>query len=243
VQFIEVEAEKIATENLDYPAILAGHIHIFDAAISEHSEKIISMRDPTFHTAEVGKKEFSYVALGHIHKHQDLNYGKTPPVVYCGSIERITFSEEEQTKGFVLVEIDTDKTATYTHIPTAARAFVTINADIRFSEDPMRKIRAEMEKKDVTDAIVRVMIECNAAQQKDVNEKEIRDALATCFKLDTIRYETEEQKIFRNATTIERFDTTEKALEKYILARPDLEPMREKLLAAARDLENDVDEA
>ena len=41
----------------------------------------------------VKDKRLSYVALGHIHKAQDLNEGAQPPVIYPGSIERVDFGE------------------------------------------------------------------------------------------------------------------------------------------------------
>jgi exonuclease SbcD len=48
---------------------------------------------------------FSYVALGHIHKPQDLNEGQQPPVVYPGSIERVDFGEAQDDKFFVIAHI------------------------------------------------------------------------------------------------------------------------------------------
>jgi len=48
---------------------------------------------------------FDYVACGHIHRRQDLytpNGG--PPIVYCGSPDRIAFAEVGETKGCVLIE-------------------------------------------------------------------------------------------------------------------------------------------
>ena len=47
---------------------------------------------------------FDYVALGHVHKHQVLC--KDPYVVYPGSIERVDFSEEQEAKGYILVELE-----------------------------------------------------------------------------------------------------------------------------------------
>jgi exonuclease SbcD len=40
-------------------------------------------------------KSSTYVALGHVHKFQDLNKGQQPPVVYSGSMDRINFGEEK----------------------------------------------------------------------------------------------------------------------------------------------------
>ncbi len=41
----------------------------------------------------VRNPRLDYVALGHIHKPQDLNQDGHPPVIYPGSIERVDFGE------------------------------------------------------------------------------------------------------------------------------------------------------
>jgi DNA repair exonuclease SbcCD nuclease subunit len=43
---------------------------------------------------------------GHIHRHQILQRGDGPPVIYAGSTERTSFAEAAETKGFVLLELD-----------------------------------------------------------------------------------------------------------------------------------------
>jgi exonuclease SbcD len=58
---------------------------------------------------------FDYVAAGHVHRHQTLRRGESrngsgpggmagPPIVYCGSPDRIAFAELGEPKGCVLVE-------------------------------------------------------------------------------------------------------------------------------------------
>ncbi|HSM24614.1 MAG TPA: hypothetical protein VK856_07110, partial [Anaerolineaceae bacterium] len=48
---------------------------------------------------------FDYVALGHIHKAQNLNEGARPPIIYPGSIEKVDFGEVNDDKYFVIAEI------------------------------------------------------------------------------------------------------------------------------------------
>lgn len=48
---------------------------------------------------------FDYVACGHIHRRQDLHTPNGgPPIVYCGSPDRIAFAEVGEPKGCVLIE-------------------------------------------------------------------------------------------------------------------------------------------
>jgi exonuclease SbcD len=51
-----------------------------------------------------------YVALGHIHKAQDLNENSQPPVVYPGSIERVDFGEIKDEKFFVIASVEKGNT-------------------------------------------------------------------------------------------------------------------------------------
>jgi hypothetical protein len=52
-------------------------------------------------------RDFHYVAAGHIHRHQVLEGdGGGPPIVYAGSIDRISMAERDEPKGCVLVEFE-----------------------------------------------------------------------------------------------------------------------------------------
>lgn len=87
------------------PAIFAAHLAAAEATYSGSERSAIIGRDPVFSTQVLAQKEFDYVALGHIHKFQDLNLNNHPPVVYPGSIERINFGEEKDDKGICLVNM------------------------------------------------------------------------------------------------------------------------------------------
>ncbi|PIO48349.1 MAG: hypothetical protein CMR00_05310 [[Chlorobium] sp. 445] len=246
--FIENEAEKIRNKNLPYPAILAAHIHVADAIISEGSERIKS-RDPIFNVAALAKREFSYVALGHIHKHQDLNEGAVehgePPVVYSGSIERITFSEEKDPKGFVIVEFDEHKRATYRHVQTPARPMQTIKINIKEKGDHevMQEILSTLSCCDTKDAIVRINIECKKNQQRLVDLVEIKKALS-CFNLSTIEFNVHQEKSVEDSSrrAIARASTMREAFSRYIDARKDLVPKKDKLLSKFDELEHELNQ-
>lgn len=247
-EFIEDEAKKIRNENLPYPAILAAHIHVADAIISEGSERIKS-RDLMFNVAALAKREFSYVALGHIHKHQDLNEGAVehgePPVVYSGSIERITFSEEKDPKGFVIVEFDEHKRATYRHVQTPARPMQTIKINIKEKGDHevMQEILSTLSCYDTKDAIVRINIECKKNQQRLVDLVEIKKALS-CFNLLPIQFNVHQEKSVEDSSrrAIARASTMREAFSRYIDARKDLVPKKDKLLSKFDELEHELNQ-
>ena len=63
--------------------------------------------------SQLAIQPFDYVALGHLHRHQNLNESGYPAVVYSGSIERIDFGERKEEKGFCLVSIPEKGKANY----------------------------------------------------------------------------------------------------------------------------------
>ena len=99
---IEHFAEEV---DPDVPAVLAAHITAAGATFSGSERSMLIGRDPSMMTSVLANPAFSYVALGHVHKFQDLNPDGYPPVVYSGSIERVDFGEEREDKGFCLVTI------------------------------------------------------------------------------------------------------------------------------------------
>ena len=56
--------------------------------------------------ALVRDPRLDYVALGHIHKAQDLGKGEAHPIVYPGSIERVDWGEAADEKFFVIVSLE-----------------------------------------------------------------------------------------------------------------------------------------
>jgi len=126
---------------------------------------------------------FDYVALGHIHKHQVVPAGV--PVVYSGSLERIDFGEEDDEKGFYVVEIGpaggpTRRAVSYRFQPVVGRRFLTLDINVEPSDvDPMgailNHIAARREK--IRDAIVRVVISLPADGAGRLRDSELRDAL------------------------------------------------------------------
>jgi DNA repair protein SbcD/Mre11 len=93
------------------PAVLAAHLTVEGAEIGGSERTSLIAHEPKFTVGQLAHPSLDYVALGHIHKFQDRNReayerGEGPPVVYSSSIERISFKEHDAQKGFVLVDIE-----------------------------------------------------------------------------------------------------------------------------------------
>ena len=133
---------------------------------------------------------WDYVALGHIHRHQELNRGQQPPIVYCGSLERIDFGEEKEAKGFVTADIQRGHAEWQFH-PVDARPFVTIRADVRDQADPLAVLLDTIAGHDLDDAVVRVIVRARAEQEGLLHDADIRRALDGAHYIASISREIE----------------------------------------------------
>jgi exonuclease SbcD len=180
-----VIAANIAKLDSWLPAILAAHIWVSGARVGSERAMVIGQEQALL-LSNVVQPAFDYVALGHIHKHQVLN--SSPPVVYHGSLERLDFGEEEDDKGFYLVEIDPTKErgerlVSLDFHPITGRRFLTIAVDIGPEDEPTTAVlRAIAEKQDkVKDAIVRLNISLPAELEGQLRDSDIRDALKEAY--------------------------------------------------------------
>ena len=164
------------------PSILAAHVWVSGAKVGSESLMTIGQEHALL-LSNVAHPAFDYIALGHIHKHQVL--GDNPPVVYPGSLERLDFSEEEDEKGFYVVEIEPGletgkRKVSFDFHPVRGRRFVTINIDVEPEDtDPTSTVlRAIGEQEDrVSDAVVRLNISLPAEIEGQLRDNDIREAV------------------------------------------------------------------
>jgi exonuclease SbcD len=169
--------------------VLTGHFSVSDAKFGSERSVMLG-RDVVVFKSDLADPVWDYVALGHIHRHQELNGGQHPPIVYCGSLERIDFGEEKEAKGFVIADVRRGETEWVFH-RVAARRFVTIRADVRDETDPMAAILEAIEPQDVADAVVRVFIQARPEQEGLLRDADVRRALADSYYIAGISKEIE----------------------------------------------------
>lgn len=190
--------QEIATDNIrglagqvdtTLPAVLTGHFSVSEAKLG--SERTVMLgRDVVVLKSVLADPVWDYVALGHIHRHQEINRGQQPPVVYSGSLERIDFGEEGEKKGFVVADIQRGQCDWQFH-QVAARPFVTLRADVREEADPMPGLLTTIAEADVKDAVVRVMVQAQAEQEGMIRDADIRSALDGAYYIAGISKEIE----------------------------------------------------
>ena len=98
---------------------------------------------------------FAAILAGHIHRHQVLQAGS--PIIYCGSTERTSFAEKDETKGFCEMLLDTDGLANvaFHHLPT--RPMLDLDALGCRNEDDVCRAFDALDSPDT--AIVRVHLD------------------------------------------------------------------------------------
>ena len=229
--YIQHMANAVTAADDDIPTILLGHFWATGAALSQWQKGYFDVNEPQVPVSALTHPAFDYVALGHIHKHQDLNKAGQPHVVYCGSPDCIDFGERDEKKGFVLVELRKGG-AEYRHVEVRdGRRLLDI--DVRAEDEtPTETILQAIRAQPVRNAVVKLTYHINEGQQAHVREREIREALAPAFMVVAIN-----RKIRRDAAIRSRMLTETKtpreALELYIETQDALRPRKEPLMAAA----------
>jgi exonuclease SbcD len=233
---LAAKADALDPENLA-PRILTGHFTVRGAVLG--SERTVMLgRDIQISLSLLADTRWDYVALGHIHKQQNLTHGRSdvPPVVYSGSLERIDFGEEADPKGFCWLEIER-RQVDWNFVRVLARPMVTLRVDCRKETYPTRKVVGFIREHDLRDAIVRLYIDLTPETNASLKDNYVRGALqeAGVFHVAGIKREIERPERARLGTNPEGM-THEELLDSYLLSREVESDRRKQLMEAAKDL-------
>lgn len=229
IETLETELDRTA------PAVLTGHFTVSGAVWGSERQVMIG-RDTTIRLSAFTSGAWDYVALGHIHKHQDVNTGSYPAVVYSGSLERIDFGEEREAKGFCWIEAARGETR-WSFVPLTVRPFLTISTDASDEgEEPTEAVLREIERHDVTNAIVRVRVKMTQAQEPYLRTRDIEDALHGAHMLAGIVKDM--QREVRNRIGLENPEslTPAQLLDHYFLSRGKTQDDLSALATLAKDM-------
>ncbi len=217
------------------PTVLLGHLMADRANLG--AERFLAVgKGFTIPVSLLIRPELDYVALGHVHKHQNLNKSNDPPVIYPGSIERVDFSEEKEDKGYILVEIEQGKVQ-WEFCPLPVRPFCTIEIDVSGENDPQQAILAAIAKHKIEDAVVRLIYKLRSEQLELINTASLYQVLKQAHSY-TIRPELVSQLARSRLPELGAGNTLEPldALTAYLDNREDLQDIAKDLLEAACNL-------
>lgn len=226
--------------NLDpnLPTILLAHLMADNAMLG--AERLLAVgKGFTLPASLLIRPCFDYVALGHVHCHQNLNKSNDPPVVYPGSIERVDFSEEKEQKGYVMVELEKGR-ANWQFCPLPARVFRTIEVDLSPSDNPQQTLLQAIAKYDLTGTVVRLVYKLRSEQLDVIENAAIHKALGDAHHY-TIHPELVSQLARPRIPELNASSSIDpmEALKTYLNNREDLKDIATYMLEAAQELLGD----
>ncbi len=179
---------------------------------------------------------YDYVALGHVHKHQNLNPSNDPPVIYPGSIERVDFSEEKEDKGYVLINLEKGNPQ-WEFCPLPVRSFCTIEVDVSKSDDPQAAILKAIAKKNIEEAVVRLIYKIGSEQLDRIDTASLHQALSIAHTY-TIQPELVSQLARPRVPELGSSANTDplEALKTYLDNRDDLKDIATAMMEVAQSL-------
>lgn len=219
----------------ELPTVLLAHLMADNAQFG--AERFLAVgKGFTIPLSVLTMPEIDYVALGHVHCHQNLNKSNDPPVIYPGSIERVDFSEEKEDKGFVLVELER-RQCKWEFCPVPVRKFCTIRIDVSKEDDPQGALLKGIRAKEIKDAVVRVLYQLRPDQIDIIDNQELHDSLSEAHSY-AIQPELVSQLSAPRLPELEAGMSIDPiaALETYLAAREDLKEIEADMLEAAESL-------
>jgi len=181
----------------DLPLVLTAHGTV-QGAVYGVERSIMLGNDLILPGSMVKDPRLDYVALGHIHKAQNLNPGGHPPVIYPGSIERVDFGEAKDQKGFIIASVSRGKTKIEERI-LPGRRFIDRSIDLSQglsspanglpgSEELFERMAAALPPEgELADAIVRLTVGYPRDWEPLIDEPRLREHAASAFDFHLVR--------------------------------------------------------
>ena len=177
----------------DLPIILTAHASIQGASYG--GERTVMLGgDLVLSGSMVRNPGLDYVALGHIHKPQNLTSDHKsspedpPPVVYPGSIERVDFGEAADEKFFVIVKVTRGQAEVDWRPLENIRPFIDRAVKIESPEGITEQLRQALSPEDqLENAIVRLVLDYPREWEAMIDEAAIREIAASAFEFHFVK--------------------------------------------------------
>jgi exonuclease SbcD len=170
----------------DLPTIFTAHASVQGAKYGGERSVMLGS-DLVLPGGLVRNPRLDYVALGHIHKAQDLNEGAHPPVIYPGSIERVDFGEAADEKYFVIATVEKGHTEVDWR-KLSGRVFIDRALTLNSLNDVQSQLIHSLPAQDVLqDAIVRLTVTYPRDWETDIDESAVRRYAEPAFEFHFLR--------------------------------------------------------
>ncbi len=169
------------------PIILTAHASIEGAKYSTERTVMLGA-DLVLPGSLVRDPRLDYVALGHIHKSQDLNENAHPPVIYPGSIERVDFGEAGDEKFFVIADIEKGKTVVHWHKLENIRPFFDRRVTLESPENVTHVLTSALPvAEELAGAIVRLTVDYFREWDDLIDEPALRRYAESAFEFHLVK--------------------------------------------------------
>jgi len=186
-QISELIENWLLEANPKLPVIFTAHASVEGAKYG--SERMVMLgNDMVLPPALVKDKRLDYVALGHIHKPQNLNEDSHPPVIYPGSIERVDFGEAGDRKYYIIAEVNKGKTEVDWRELKNIRPFIDIHVNLESDQGINQKLQDALPHENkLKDAIVRMVVEYQRDWESLIDEAALRTMTASAFEFHFVK--------------------------------------------------------
>ena len=165
-------------------------------------------------------------------------------MVYSGSLQRVDFGEEKDTKGFCSIILDPkadvgNRIKDFKFIDVNARKFKTISVSIPDKElNPTKTIIEKIDSEPIEDSIVKLDISASSDLDAMIDYSAVKNALNKSYYLVSINKNISEQTRNRIGDIEQNHLSPLQALELYFKSRELSEDRIEKLLKHASEIIN-----
>jgi exonuclease SbcD len=184
-------------ENADpnLPTILTAHASVQGAKYG--GERTVMLGgDLVLSGSLVKNPRLDYVALGHIHKPQNLNKKSHPPVIYPGSIERVDFGEAGDDKFFVTAKVAHGHTEFEWRQLKGIRPFIDRYLNLESPDGISDQLRETLPAADqLQGAIVRLVVDYPREWEAYLDEAAIREYASGAFEFHLVKHPQMESRV------------------------------------------------
>lgn len=223
------------------PAILAGHLTVSSGIFSGSEKRAVYGNDPVLLPSQLAIEPYDYVALGHLHRYQNLNPDGHPAIVYSGSIERIDFGERKEDKGFCLVKIFDKQKTEHEFIKVATRPFIQLDITLHDNSSQTEQILAELRKYTLEGSVIKIVYTLPAHIKDKVDTHVIHNVCeAAHYVVGIFPIRPIVIKEMRAALKMDM--NLQELLQTYCATKPEYAPLQENLIRKALELAAEVEQ-
>jgi DNA repair protein SbcD/Mre11 len=192
--YSQIEASIIELVNMwlekadpSLPVVLTAHASV-QGAVYGAERSVMLGGDLVLPGSLLRDTRLDYVALGHIHKPQNLNENAHPPVIYPGSIERVDFGEAKDQKFFIIAHVNRGVTQVEWRQLKEVRPFVDLYLRLKSQVDITNQLDKILpDSNQLENAVVRLVLEYPRDWESLIDESRLRQRASSAFEFHLVK--------------------------------------------------------